>query len=156
MKLTLSLSLSLGLLAASAAAAPSELVRRDTVTCGSTSYSAAQVSDAAEAACDLVQTKEKAGSSTYPHQYRNFEGFEFKGYKGPFQEFPILSSGKEYTGGRPGPDRVVITSDCREAGVITHSGAKGNAFVACESQSNGDKDGKDKDSKDGNGDGDSR
>ena len=38
--------------------------------------------------------------------------------------------------GSPGPDRVVITEDaCRQAGTITHTGASGNAFVACQGTS---------------------
>jgi hypothetical protein len=37
--------------------------------------------------------------------------------------------------GRPGPDRVVIDGECEIAGVITHTGADGNAFVACEGTS---------------------
>ena len=38
--------------------------------------------------------------------------------------------------GSPGPDRVVITeSGCQLAGTITHTGADGNAFVACEGTS---------------------
>ncbi|KFA79792.1 hypothetical protein S40288_00702 [Stachybotrys chartarum IBT 40288] len=114
------------------AAAPAELDRRVPATCGSVYYSAAQVSAASAAACNYVRNGGTAGGSTYPHQYRNYEGFYFRGYSGPFQEFPILSSGRVYTGGSPGPDRVVITqSGCLEAGTITHTGASGNAFVAC-------------------------
>ena len=37
--------------------------------------------------------------------------------------------------GRPGPDRVVIDGQCEIAGVITHTGANGNEFVACEGTS---------------------
>lgn len=33
--------------------------------------------------------------------------------------------------GRPGPDRVIITEDCRQAGQLTHTGAGGNKFVGC-------------------------
>jgi hypothetical protein len=89
----------LSVFAACAAAAPTELDRRGAATCGSVSYSASQVSAASSAACDYVQSGDTAGSSTYPHQYRNYEGFEFKGLDGPFYEFPILSSGRVYTGG---------------------------------------------------------
>lgn len=38
--------------------------------------------------------------------------------------------------GSPGPDRVVITEDgCKQAGTITHTGASGNNFVACDGTS---------------------
>ena len=38
--------------------------------------------------------------------------------------------------GSPGADRVVITEDgCLLAGSITHTGADGNNFVACEGTS---------------------
>ena len=37
--------------------------------------------------------------------------------------------------GSPGPDRVVITEDCELAGSITHTGASGNNFVACDGTS---------------------
>ncbi|KAI9155432.1 Guanyl-specific ribonuclease F1 [Paramyrothecium foliicola] len=121
----------LSVFAVLAAAAPTELNRRGPATCGSVSYTAAQVSAASAAACEYFQNGDTAGSSNYPHRYNNYEGFDFKGYSGPFQEFPILSSGRVYSGGSPGPDRVVITEDCREAGTITHTGASGNAFVAC-------------------------
>lgn len=78
------------------AALPTLEVRAAT-TCGSTSYTAAQVSAAAAAACNYVKSGTTAGSSTYPHQYNNYEGFNFA-VAGPWQEFPILKSGV-YTGG---------------------------------------------------------
>jgi hypothetical protein len=120
-------------LAATVSAAPS-LHRRAEATCGSNHYTAAQVKEAVDAACQHFQDGTQVGSNDYPHRYNNYEGFEFKGLAGPFQEFPILSSG-EYTGGSPGADRVVITEDCEEAGAITHTGADGNNFVACEGTS---------------------
>lgn len=85
------------LLAAFAAAAPaaSTLEERAATTCGSTSYSAAQVSAASQQACSYYKDGKKAGS--YPHTYNNYEGFNFR-VAGPYQEFPIKSSGV-YTGG---------------------------------------------------------
>ncbi|CAI6090156.1 hypothetical protein V2G26_006352 [Clonostachys chloroleuca] len=106
----------------------------EAATCGSNNYSASQVSAAADAACQYYQDGTTAGSSSYPHRYNNYEGFEFKGLSGPFQEFPIKTSGV-YTGGSPGADRVVITEDCQFAGAITHTGASGNNFVACDGTS---------------------
>jgi hypothetical protein len=111
------------------------LFRRGPATCGSISYTSAEVSAASEAACEYVQAGDTAGSSTYPHEYRNYEGFDFQGYDGPFYEFPIMSSSNVYTGGSPGPDRVVVTGDCLQAGTITHTGASGNNFVACDGTS---------------------
>lgn len=90
----------LGLLSlvAAVSAAPAALEARAAATCGSVYYSATQVNQASQAACSYVNSGDTAGSSTYPHQYNNYEGFEFHGYDGPFYEFPILSSGL-YTGG---------------------------------------------------------
>ncbi|KAF3074305.1 hypothetical protein N5P37_009416 [Trichoderma harzianum] len=124
--------LSLLSLVAFASAAPlDELTKRDTATCGKVFYSASAVSAASNAACNYVRAGSTAGGSTYPHVYNNYEGFRFKGLSKPFYEFPILSSGKTYTGGSPGADRVVINGQCSIAGIITHTGASGNAFVAC-------------------------
>lgn len=66
----------------------------------------------------------------YPHQYNDYEGFTFP-VDGPYQEFPILSSGSEYQGGSPGPDRVIFNTNGEYAGAITHTGASGNNFVGC-------------------------
>ncbi|KAH6603881.1 hypothetical protein Trco_007327 [Trichoderma cornu-damae] len=115
-----------------ASAVPStELTKRDTATCGKVFYSAGAVGAASSAACSHVRAGSTAGGSTYPHRYNNRERFRFKGLPKPYFEFPILSSGKVYTGGDPGADRVVITGQCSIAGVITHKGASGNGFVAC-------------------------
>lgn len=48
-------------------------VRQSATTCGSTSYTAAQVRAAANAACSYYQAGDTAGSSTYPHTYNNYE-----------------------------------------------------------------------------------
>ncbi|KKO98838.1 ribonuclease [Trichoderma harzianum] len=121
----------LSLVAFASAAPLDELTKRDTATCGKVFYSASAVSAASNAACNYVRAGSTAGGSTYPHVYNNYEGFRFKGLSKPFYEFPILSSGKTYTGGSPGADRVVINGQCSIAGIITHTGASGNAFVAC-------------------------
>ena len=48
-------------------------------------------------------------SSSYPHQYKNYEGFKFTCSGSTFYEFPILASGALFDGSiRPGPDRVVF------------------------------------------------
>ncbi|KAG6036496.1 hypothetical protein E4U41_005701 [Claviceps citrina] len=120
----LSLALSSFLAAAVAAAGGS-------ATCGSTEYSSEAVAKAADASCQRVKKGTAVGSNSYPHQYKNFEKFSLKGLSGPFYEFPILASGQIYSGGSPGPDRVIITKDCTQAGVLTHQGAKNNAFREC-------------------------
>ncbi|KAM3443975.1 hypothetical protein NHJ13734_001699 [Beauveria thailandica] len=116
-------------LVAVASAAPAELVSRAATTCGTVYYSASQVSAASSAACNYVVNGGTAGSSSYPHEYHNYEGFDFP-VSGPWYEFPIQSGGV-YTGGSPGADRVIINDQCAQAGAITHRGASGNNFVGC-------------------------
>ncbi|GAB0139214.1 hypothetical protein EsDP_00007427 [Epichloe bromicola] len=103
----------------------------DSATCGSTEYSSDAVAEASDAACRMVKNGDAVGSNSYPHQYKNFEKFDLRSQGGPFYEFPILQNGRVYSGGKPGPDRVIITRDCRTAGVLTHQGASGNAFREC-------------------------
>ncbi|KAJ5469303.1 Guanyl-specific ribonuclease Pb1 [Penicillium diatomitis] len=110
-------------------AAPVEVVERACAyTCGSVCYSSSAVSNALNAGYDFYS----AGSTvhSYPHQYHNYEGFDFP-VSGTYYEFPILSSGRAYTGGSPGPDRVIFNKNDQLAGVITHTGASGNSFVSC-------------------------
>ncbi|KAI6781489.1 Guanyl-specific ribonuclease F1-like protein [Emericellopsis cladophorae] len=110
-------------------AAPTVVTRDEPADCGGKSYTAQQVSNAIDEGCSYFESGSDVNS--YPHRYNNYEGFDFKGLDGPFQEFPIISGGV-YTGGSPGADRVVFTEDsCALAGTITHTGASGNAFVAC-------------------------
>ncbi|KAK7192355.1 hypothetical protein DPSP01_004941 [Paraphaeosphaeria sporulosa] len=99
------------------------------VQCGSKCYTSSQVSAARSAAYQYLQSGDTAGSSTYPHKYNNYEGFDFL-VSGTYYEFPLLTSGT-YSGGSPGADRVVINSSGQRAGEITHTGASGNNFVAC-------------------------
>ncbi|KAI4650167.1 uncharacterized protein J4E79_009434 [Alternaria viburni] len=99
------------------------------VKCGSTCYTSSQVSAARSAGYKLYQAGDEAGSSTYPHRYNNYEGFDFL-VSGPYEEFPLRTSGA-YTGGSPGADRVIFNTAGQRAGEITHTGASGNAFVAC-------------------------
>ena len=70
------------------------------------------------------------GSGSYPHQYKNYEGFDFP-TDAPWYEFPILSSFAVYSGGSPGADRVVFDSQGALDSLITHTGASGNNFVGC-------------------------
>ena len=68
------------------------------VTCGSTCYTSAQASAARSKGYSYYQSGSEAGSSTYPHTYNNYEGFNFL-VSGPYQEFPLKTSGA-YTGGK--------------------------------------------------------
>ncbi|KAI8293113.1 Extracellular guanyl-specific ribonuclease [Colletotrichum sp. SAR 10_98] len=104
------------------------------ISCGQTEYTLTEVRSAADAACQHVEDGTTAGSSSYPHTYRNQEGLDFNGVEGPFVEFPMKTSGV-YKGGKPGADRVIINENCVLAGQITHTGANGNAFVGCEGTS---------------------
>ncbi|KAI1143545.1 ribonuclease-domain-containing protein [Hypoxylon sp. FL0543] len=122
--------LPLAALLASAVAVPFTGKRADqaATTCGSTYYSATAVNQAAQKACTYYNSGSAPGG--YPHTYNNYEGFSFA-VSGPYLEFPLLSSGSVYTGGSPGPDRVVINTSCKLAGEITHTGASGNDFIGC-------------------------
>ncbi|KAF7161027.1 hypothetical protein CNMCM5623_006704 [Aspergillus felis] len=112
-------------------AAPTELITRACdYTCGSNCYSSSDVSAAQEAGYQLYSSGQTVGRSSYPHQYNDYEGFDFS-VPSPWYEWPILSSGAIYNGGSPGADRVIFNSNDELAGVITHTGASGNNFVAC-------------------------
>ncbi|KAI1257451.1 hypothetical protein MGN70_000491 [Eutypa lata] len=110
-----------------APAAVAVIEERAATTCGSTSYTANQVNQAAQKACTYYNSGSAPGG--YPHTYNNYEGFTFT-VLGPYLEFPMLTSGV-YTGGSPGADRVIINTSCKLGGAITHTGASGNNFVGC-------------------------
>ncbi|QUC21124.1 uncharacterized protein UV8b_05367 [Ustilaginoidea virens] len=99
--------------------------------CGNRQYSTDAVAKASDASCSYVKNGTSVGTNMYPHQYKNLEKLNLGGLSGPFYEFPILSNGQVYFSGNPGPDRVIITRDCKLAGVITHQGANGNGFLEC-------------------------
>ncbi|KAF2155385.1 ribonuclease-domain-containing protein [Myriangium duriaei CBS 260.36] len=100
-------------------------------SCGNTYYSNSAVNAAIQQGYNYYQEGQEVHS--YPHTYNDYEGFTFDNVEGPYQEFPILSSGNLYTGGSPGADRVIFNTNGEYAGVITHTGASGNDFVACSS-----------------------
>ncbi|KAJ5513846.1 hypothetical protein N7463_003398 [Penicillium fimorum] len=113
----------------SALAAPVEVeARACAATCGTVCYTSSAISAAQEAGYKLESTNDDVND--YPHEYHNYEDFDFP-VSGTYYEFPILSSGKVYTGSSPGADRVVFNGSNKLAGVITHTGASGNNFVAC-------------------------
>lgn len=82
--------------------APAEAVeigeRACYVTCGSNCYTSAQVTAARNAGYNYYKQGSTAGSSTYPHKYNNYEGFDFL-TSGTYYEFPLKTSGA-YTGGK--------------------------------------------------------
>ncbi|KAI2612577.1 uncharacterized protein GGS25DRAFT_124889 [Hypoxylon fragiforme] len=100
------------------------------ITCGSICYWQESVDEAVQKGFELYQAGDTVGSNDYPHQFNNREGFDFPGAS-PYYEFPILSSFVPYTGGSPGPDRVVFNRAGTFQGGITHTGASGNNFVEC-------------------------
>ncbi|KAK4222496.1 Ribonuclease/ribotoxin [Podospora fimiseda] len=125
-------SLLLAVVSVSAAPVPAEEseieARACAYTCGTICYPQTQITSALNKGYTLY----KAGSNinSYPHQYSNYEGFSFPTPK-PWYEYPIMSSGSVYTGGSPGPDRVIFDSKGAFDLLITHTGASGNAFKAC-------------------------
>ncbi|RYC55198.1 hypothetical protein CHU98_g11010 [Xylaria longipes] len=100
-------------------------------TCGDNCYTQSNIDDAVTKGYGYQQDGETVGSNDYPHQYNDYEGFDFPD-KAPWYEFPILTSGA-YTGGSPGADRVVFNADGKFQDAITHTGASGNNFVECTS-----------------------
>ncbi|KAL8827954.1 MAG: hypothetical protein Q9170_006802 [Blastenia crenularia] len=107
------------------------LERRQCVdTCGSTCYYQSDINEAVAQGCNYLKKGQTVGSGSYPHVYNDYEGFNFPSAS-PWYEFPILSSYNPYTGGSPGPDRVIFTKSCAYQAVITHIGAGGNDFLQC-------------------------
>ncbi|KAG5982261.1 hypothetical protein E4U55_002152 [Claviceps digitariae] len=103
----------------------------ESAKCGPNRYSSSAVAAAVDAACPRVKKGTTVGRNSYPHEYKNFEKFSFNGLRGPYYQFPIMQNGQIFQGGNPGPDRVILTKDCTTAGVLTHQGASGNAFLEC-------------------------
>ncbi|KAK7753476.1 hypothetical protein SLS62_004551 [Diatrype stigma] len=105
--------------------------REDCVaTCGTVCYWQSDIDDAVAAGYKLFKAGDTVGDNDYPHAFDNREGFDIP-VDGPWQEFPILSTYKPYTGGAPGADRIVFNEDGDFAISVTHTGASGNNFVAC-------------------------
>ncbi|RJE26735.1 guanyl-specific ribonuclease [Aspergillus sclerotialis] len=97
-------------------------------TCGSHCYTNSEVSAAQHGGYNLYSSNDYVND--YSHEYHNYEGSDFP-VPGEYYEFPIMSNGDTYDGGSPGADRVIFNTDDQLAGVITHTGASGNDFVAC-------------------------
>ncbi|KAK7747099.1 hypothetical protein SLS62_009255 [Diatrype stigma] len=92
---SLLLPLAAFLVSVSGAPAAAVIEERAATTCGSTSYTADQVNQAAQKSCSYYKSGDAPGG--YPHTYNNYEGFSFS-VSGPYLEFPMLTSGV-YTGG---------------------------------------------------------
>ncbi|KAL9936887.1 hypothetical protein V8E36_004122 [Tilletia maclaganii] len=111
------------------AASPIALTKREpSVSCGGVSYSSSQVALAVQ-----YSNEDAAPSTTYPHTYNDYEGFDFSDYcsDSTYSEYPLTRSG--YTGGSPGADRVIVGQQSGTfCGAITHTGASGNNFVGCD------------------------
>ncbi|TPX11389.1 uncharacterized protein E0L32_001207 [Thyridium curvatum] len=121
------------LAAALAAAAPVEPVQERATCvyhCGSVCYWQEDIDNALNQGVSLHNSGSTLGHGSYPHEYRDSEGFDFP-TSGPWYEFPILSSYQVYSGGSPGPDRVIFDDNGQFDALITHTGASGNNFVAC-------------------------
>lgn len=87
-------------LAAVAVANPVALDKRQSGswTCGGNTFSSSQIASATDEGCSLHFSGDTVGSNDYPHTFNNREGLPLDG-SGPYQEFPILTSGV-YTGGK--------------------------------------------------------
>ncbi|CCO33766.1 putative RING finger protein C6B12,07c [Rhizoctonia solani AG-1 IB] len=105
--------------------------------CNGYTFTAAQVSAAAQASLSHVLAGTTVGTNKYPHVLDNREGFTYpSGCTVTRYEFPIFRN-KIYTGGDPSVDRVIIGhvsgSSAYSCGVLTHQGASGNNFLQCDS-----------------------
>ncbi|KAK4203225.1 Ribonuclease/ribotoxin [Triangularia verruculosa] len=109
------------------------------VSCGNNNWSKAQIDEALAEGCRLHEDGEQLGNNKYPHRFNNREGLVFTA-SGPYQEFPIVRNGA-YSGGSPGPDRIVfnpnLNGNCVYVGTMTHTGAGGNSFNMCATRSEG-------------------
>ncbi|KAI4089451.1 MAG: hypothetical protein LQ348_002556 [Seirophora lacunosa] len=111
--------------------APNPLLPRQCVdSCAGTCYYQSTINAAVSQGCNYLNRGQTVGSNRYPHVYNNYEGFDFAAAS-PYYEFPILHSFQPYTGGDPGPDRVVFTRGCSLQGLITHTGVCCGNFAQC-------------------------
>ncbi|KAL4241736.1 Guanyl-specific ribonuclease N1/T1 [Abortiporus biennis] len=100
------------------------LKRAPSCDCAGKEYTATDVNNA-------IRKAEDGGASDYPHQYHDFEGFDFPSCEGEFFEYP-LESGRTYTGGSPGADRVIYDEDGDFCACLTHTGASDDDFLECD------------------------
>ncbi|KAJ6556261.1 Ribonuclease/ribotoxin [Mycena capillaripes] len=98
------------------------------VTCGNAVYTSSQVNYAVQ-----MGQRRIGGGGEYPHIFNNFQDLPLHRdcrVSGRVYEYP-LKAGAGFTGGDPGPDRVVFAAAGSYCGVVTHTGAAGNNFISC-------------------------
>ncbi|KAL4892333.1 Ribonuclease/ribotoxin [Aspergillus ambiguus] len=120
------------------------------VRCGNTTIKAKQIDKSSDKTLDYLLKPEKKRPKNpagveYPHEFRNepdhlaflngcTDNTPQHKPQGTLYEFPIFANGI-FTGGQPGPDRIVIKRKGRKqavyCGLMTHTGAHGNGFVRC-------------------------
>jgi hypothetical protein len=116
------------------------LDRRASYNCGGQTYTSAQAQDGFGDAIRHRQANSLVGR--YPTEFRNGNAKSPEVDASPcagmqLYEFPILHTGAQYTGGAPGPDRVVVADSNSSPGsyvqcfLMTHTGASGNLFKKC-------------------------
>ncbi|KAK5656015.1 hypothetical protein OQA88_5153 [Cercophora sp. LCS_1] len=114
-------------------------------TCGTTKHTLTSVENAMGDGIRLrkaLKTVAQGNGVVWPHEFRNGQANKPEVDPSPcaklnLYEYPILASGADYTGGNPGPDRVVFADSNKTPGafeqcfLMTHTGATGNLFVKC-------------------------
>ncbi|CDO73459.1 hypothetical protein BN946_scf185013.g94 [Trametes cinnabarina] len=80
---------------------------------------------------NAIDKAEDGGASDYPHQYHDYEGFDFPSCRGTFYEYP-LEHNRVYSGGSPGADRVIYDSRGDFCACLTHTGASDDDFLECD------------------------
>ena len=116
--------------AAPAAAATIDERQSCVAVCGNVCYWTEDINEAVSTGYNYYRQGKQIGSNKYPHNLDGRDGFTWY-TNPPYYEFPIMSNYRPYTGGSPGPDRVIFDSNGRYARILTHTGASGNSFVEC-------------------------
>ncbi|KAL8993960.1 MAG: hypothetical protein Q9169_005950 [Polycauliona sp. 2 TL-2023] len=102
---------------------PTDIGKRECVkTCRSTCYTQSTIDAAISKGCSYLRSNTRVGD--YPYVYINYDDFYSNpdaAKKNPHYMFPILASSQSYTGGSPGPDRVVFTKSCELQSLITRA-----------------------------------
>ncbi|EPQ32426.1 uncharacterized protein PFL1_00622 [Pseudozyma flocculosa PF-1] len=101
-----------------------------TLKCGTNEYADTDVQDA----ISLAQIAQFNPIRGYPKKFKNYEGFNFSAYCSgpPYYEYPLVLTAGGYTGGNPGPDRVIYDSGGEFCGAVTHTRAPTpNGFIRC-------------------------
>ncbi|KAK5823534.1 Ribonuclease/ribotoxin [Linnemannia elongata] len=97
--------------------------------CGPHTYTTPEVASAILAG-DGRNPNPTTSSGPYPKLFDNRERVQFPDCNANLIQFPLRMGGS-YSGGPPGPDRVVYQKDGKFCGCMTHFGALGNRLAAC-------------------------